>query len=71
MIWTVISFNHTTEQVECDLVESAMDMYKAYADINNKTSNLIMSIIKGSHKTGAYIPDIDLTLTRAKYNKKV
>ena len=71
MIWTVISFNHATEQMECNLVESTIDTHKAYVDISDKTPNLVMTIIKGNHETGAFIPDIDLTLTRAKYNKKV
>ena len=71
MIWTVISFNHSTEKIQCDLVESSMDGYKAYADISKKTPNLVMSITKGSHAGSTFIPDVDLTLTRAKYNKKV
>jgi hypothetical protein len=71
MIWTVISFNHSTEKIQCDLVESSMDGDKAYADISKKTPNLVMSITKGSHAGSTFIPDVDLTLTRAKYNKKV
>ena len=71
MIWTVISFNYGTEKMQCDLAESSMDSGKAYIDISKKTPNLVMSIIKGSHEGTTFIPDIDLTLTRAKYNKKV
>ena len=71
MIWTVISFNYSTEKIQCDLAESAMDYDKAYTDINKKTPNLVMSITKGSHAGSTFIPDMDLTLTRTKYNKKV
>ena len=71
MIWTVISFNYSTEKIQCDLVESSMDCDKAYTDISKKTPNLVMSITKGSHVGSTFIPDVDLTLTRAKYNKKV
>ena len=71
MLWTVISFNYSTEKVQCDLIESSMDGDKAYSDISNKTPNLVMSITKGSHDGSTFIPDVDLTLTRAKYNKKV
>jgi hypothetical protein len=48
-----------------------MDGDKAYSDISKKTPNLVMSITKGSHAGSTFIPDVDLTLTRAKYNKKV
>jgi len=71
MIWTVISFNYSTEKIQCDLVESSMDSNKAHTDISKKTPNLVMSITKGSHVGSTFIPDVDLTLTRAKYNKKV
>ena len=71
MIWTVISFNYSTEKIQCDLAESSMDSDKAYIDISKKTPNLVMSIIKGSHEGTTFIPDVDLTLTRTKYNKKV
>ena len=68
MIWTVISFNYSTEKLQCDVIESAMDCDKAYTDISKKTPHLVMSIIKGSHAGSTFIPDVDLTLTRAKYN---
>ena len=71
MIWTVISFNYSTEKIQCDLVESSMDSNKAYVDISKQTPNLVMSITKGSHEGTTFIPDVDLTLTRTKYNKKV
>ena len=71
MIWTVISFNYSTEKIQCDLIESSMDDNKAYSDISKKIPNLVMSITKGSHAGSTFIPDIDLTLTRIKYNKKV
>ena len=71
MIWTVISFNYHTEKLQCDLVESSMDSDKAYVEISKQTPNLVMSIIKGSHEGTTFIPDVDLSLTRAKYNKKV
>ena len=71
MIWTVISFNYSTEKIQCDLIESSMDGDKAYSDISKKTPNLVMSITKGSHAGSTFIPDVDLALTRAKYNKKV
>jgi hypothetical protein len=48
-----------------------MDSNKAYVDISKQTPNLVMSITKGSHEGTTFIPDVDLTLTRAKYNKKV
>jgi len=71
MIWTVISFNYSTEKIQCDLAESSMDSDKAYMDISTQTPNLVMSITKGSHEGTTFIPDVDLTLTRTKYNKKV
>ena len=71
MIWTVISFNYSTEKIQFDLIESSMDGDKAYSDISKKTPNLVMSITKGSHAGSKFIADVDLTLTWAKYNKKV
>ena len=69
MIWTVISFNYSTEKIQCDLIESSMDGDKAYSDISKKTPNLVMSITKGSHAGSTFIPDVDLTLTRAKVKR--
>ena len=69
MIWTVISFNYSTEKIQCDLAESSMDYDKAYTDISKQTPNLVMSITKGSHAGSTFIPNLNLTLTRTKYNK--
>ena len=69
MIWTVISFNHTTEKMQCDLVESSMDFDRAYTEISHNTPNLVVSITKGSHVGATFIPDLDISLKRVQYNK--
>ena len=70
MIWTAISYNSATERVETEVFEAAIDNDSAYTQISNKTSKVVLSIIKGNHKSGTYIPDLEICITRTKYNEK-
>ncbi len=70
MIWTAISYNPGTEKIETEVCEASIDKSTAYMEITNKTGKVVLSIIKGNHKSGAYIPDLEICITRTKYNEK-
>ena len=67
MIWTAITYSTANEKVECQVFEGPMDFNKAYGTISSKTNGIVLSLIKGNHQDAAYIPQIDLKLTRASY----
>ena len=69
MIWTSVSFNPATERIECEVYEASIDPEKAHAEISKKSPTVIMAIIKGNHKTGAFVPPADFSITRAKHNR--
>ena len=54
MIWTIIGFNHTTEQVECEIMYAPIDSNNAHEVAANQTSNIIIALIKGNHKEATY-----------------
>ena len=54
MIWTIIGFNHTTEQVECEIIDAPIDSNNAHEIAANQTSNIIIALIKGNHKEATY-----------------
>ena len=54
MIWTIIGFNHTTEQVECEIMYAPIDSNNAHEAAANQTSNIIIALIKGNHKEATY-----------------
>jgi hypothetical protein len=70
MIWTAISYNSGTEKIETEVFEASIDKSTAYKEISGKTGKVVLSIIKGNHKSGAYIPDLEICITRTKYNEK-
>ena len=70
MIWTAITYSRANEKIECDVYEASIDPQEAHEEISKKTPNLIISLAKGNHKTGTHIPDLDITITRAKYNRQ-
>ena len=67
MIWTAITYSTANEKVECQVFEGPMDFNKAYGTISSMTNGIVLSLIKGNHQEAAYIPQIDLKLTRASY----
>ena len=67
MIWTAISYNSGTEKIE---TEASIDKSTAYMEITNKTGKVVLSIIKGNHESGTYVPDLEVCITRTKYNEK-
>ena len=67
MIWTAITYSTATEKVECEVFEAPMDFNQAYGIIASTTNGIVLSLIKGNHQEAAYIPQIDLKLTRVKY----
>ena len=67
MIWTAITYSTSTERVECKTFEGPIDFTKAYGIIASEADGIVLSIIKGNHQEAAYIPQIDLKLTRAQY----
>jgi|TARA_R100001244_G_scaffold95216_1_gene71441 hypothetical protein len=70
MIWTAISYNSATEKIETEVFEAAIDKNTAYVEISNKTRKVVLSIIKGNHESGTYVPDLEVCITRTKYNEK-
>tara|TARA_R110000744_G_scaffold281630_1_gene393504 strand:+ start:600 stop:815 length:216 start_codon:yes stop_codon:yes gene_type:complete len=70
MIWTAISYNSATEKIETEVFEAAIDKNTAYTEISNKIGKVVLSIIKGNHESGAYVPDLEVSITRTKYNEK-
>lgn len=67
MIWTAITYSTSQEKIECKVFEGPMDFNKAYGVIAAETSGIVLSLTKGNHEEGTYIPAMDLKLTRAKY----
>jgi|TARA_R100000005_G_C4823446_1_gene103561 hypothetical protein len=67
MIWTAITYSTANEKIECQVFEGPMDFQNAYGTIASTTNGIVLSLIKGNHQEAAYIPQIDLKLTRAKY----
>jgi hypothetical protein len=68
MIWTAITYNTNSEKIECDLYEAPLDFAKAYGIIATETKGIVLSIIKGNHVSGSYIPGINLSLKRVDYH---
>ncbi len=68
MIWTAITYNTQREEIECHLHEAPMDFTKAYSNIAAKTKGIVLSIIKGNHVSGSYVPGINLSLKRVDYH---
>lgn len=67
MIWTAITYSTSQERIQCEVFEGPMDFQKAYGTIASTANGIVLSLIKGNHQEAAYIPQIDLKLTRAKY----
>jgi hypothetical protein len=67
MIWTAITYNTNGEKIECKLYEAPMDFAKAYGAIASEAKGIVLSIIKGNHISGSYIPAINISLTRTDY----
>ena len=40
----------------------------AYGEAVKNNKGIVLTIIKGNHETGAFVPDISLSLTRTRYN---
>ncbi len=67
MIWTAITYSVSKERIECEVFEAPMDFHEAYSTVNYKSKNIILSLIKGNHEGSAYIPKLELKLTRSSY----
>ena len=70
MIWTAITYNTSQEKIECKVYEAPMDSDKAHEVIAAATNGIVLSIIKGNHKSSSYFPDLNLTLTRSEYRRE-
>ena len=70
MIWTAITYNTSQEKIECKVLDAPMDSDKAYEVIAASTNGIVLSIIKGNHKSSSYFPDLNLTLTRSEYRRE-
>jgi len=68
MIWTAITYSTSEEKISCEIFEGPMDFSKAYGAIVKNSKGIVLTIIKGNHETGAFVPDISLSLTRTRYN---
>ena len=67
MIWTAITYNTHSEQIECKLHEAPLDFAQAYGSITAEAKGIVLSIIKGNHVSGSYVPSINLSLKRVDY----
>ena len=68
MIWTAVVYNVPEEKVKCVVFEGAPDSSKAYGEAVKNSKGIVLTIIKGNHETGAFVPNISLSLTRTRYN---
>ena len=68
MIWTIILINMATEKVEHHTVDSLPhDGDKALAKVERIYKNsVIVSMVKGDHSTGTYIPDNTISVTHTR-----
>ena len=67
MIWTAITYIVSKEKIACEVFEAPMDFHKAYSTVNYKSKNIVLSLIKGNHEGAAYMPNLELKLTRSNY----
>jgi hypothetical protein len=66
MIWTAVMFDPSTEKIDCDVFEASMDGEKAYISISGTSRKIVLSIVKGNHKGGCFVPDLSVSITRIK-----